>query len=104
MIQVEERKCLRTDKIQYAEECTKESRSFVRLVKAVTRRNYTAEKKIRIVLGMFRREVTVNELCRREGIKPHSFSMGTEVLVEASKQRQYRHSVRASTQREVNRT
>ena len=74
------------------------------MVKAVTRRNYTAEKKIRIVLGMFRREVTVNELCRREGIKPHSFNMGTEVLMEAGKQRQYRHSVRASTQREVHRT
>ena len=41
-------------------------------VRAATRRKYTPEEKIRIVLEVFRREVSVNDLCRREGIKPHS--------------------------------
>ena len=55
-----------------AEERSEETRSFVRTVKAATRRKYSPEEKIRIVLEGFRREVTVNDLCRREGIKPHS--------------------------------
>ena len=42
-------------------------------MKAATRRRYTPEEKIRVVLEGFRREVTVNDLCRREGIKPHSY-------------------------------
>ena len=44
-----------TDKSQLAEDHTKEARAFVRRVKTITRRKYTAEKKIRIVLEGFRR-------------------------------------------------
>ncbi len=62
-----------TGKAEAAEERTEETRSFVRRVRTATRRKYTPEEKIRIVLEGFRREVTVNELCRREGIKPHSY-------------------------------
>ena len=59
-------------KAEAAEERTEQTRSFVRRVRAATRRKYIPEEKIRIVLEGFRREVTVNDLCRREGIKPHS--------------------------------
>ena len=59
-------------KPEAAEERTEQTRSFVRRVRAATRRKYTPEEKIRVVLEGFRREVTVNYLCRREGIKPHS--------------------------------
>ena len=45
----------------------------MRQVRAATRRKYTSEEKIRIVLEGLRREVSVNDLCRREGIKPHSY-------------------------------
>ena len=38
--------------------------------RTATRRRYTAEEKGRIVLEGFRREVAVNDPCRREGIKP----------------------------------
>ena len=48
-----------------AEERSQETRSFVRQVRAATRRKYTPEEKIRIVLEGFRRETTVNDLCRR---------------------------------------
>ena len=60
-------------KAMAAEERTEAARSFVRTVKAATRRRYTPEEKIRIVLEGFRREVTVSDLCRREGVKPHSY-------------------------------
>ena len=56
-----------TAKALAAEERTEEARSFVRRVRAATRRKYAPEENIRIVLEEFRREVTVNDLCRREG-------------------------------------
>ena len=56
-----------------AEERTEETRRFVRGVRRATRRRYTPEEKIRIVLEGFRRETTVNDLCRREGIKPANY-------------------------------
>ena len=62
-----------TDKALAAEERRQETKSFGRRVRSVTRRKYTSEEKIRVVLEGFRREVTVNDLCRREGIKPHSY-------------------------------
>ncbi len=62
-----------TAKSVAAEERTEETRSFVRAVKSAARRKYTPEEKILIVLEGFRREVTVSDLCRREGIKPHSY-------------------------------
>ena len=45
-------------KAEAAEERTEQTRSFVRRVRAATRRKYIPEEKIRIVLEGFRREVT----------------------------------------------
>jgi len=50
-----------------------ETKTFIRQVRASTRRKYAPEEKISIVLEGFRREVTVSDLCRREGIKPGVF-------------------------------
>ena len=47
---------------QRAEERTQDTRAFVRRVRTLTRRKYTPEEKIRIVLEGFRREVTVCEI------------------------------------------
>ena len=47
------------DQATQAEQRTQETRSFVRQVRAATRRKYTPEEKIRIVLEGFRRETTV---------------------------------------------
>ena len=85
-----------SDKGQDAEERSRERR-----VRSVTRRKYTSEEKIRIVLEGFRREVTVNDLCRREGIKPHSYYSWTKEFMEAGKERLARDAVRDATQREV---
>ena len=53
------------------------------------------------MLDGFRREVTVNELCRREGIKPHSYYAWTKEFMEAGKDRLARDAVRDATQQEV---
>ena len=82
-------------------ERTEQTRSFVRRVRAATRRKYTPEEKIRIVLEGFRREVTVNDLCRREGIKPHSYYAWTKEVMEAGKERLTRDSVRDATRQEI---
>ena len=90
-----------TAKAVAAEERTEETRSFVRMVKAASRRKYTPEEKIRIVLKGFRREVTVSDLCRREGIKPHSYYAWTKEFMEAGRERLTRDMVRDATQQEV---
>ena len=90
-----------TDKAVAAEERSQETRSFVRRVRSATRRRYTPEEKVRIVLEGFRREVTVNDLCRREGIKPHSYYSWTKEFMEAGKERLARDAVRDATQQEV---
>ena len=84
-----------------AEKRTQETRSFVRRVRTLTRRKYTPEEKIRIVLEGFRRETTVNDLCRREGIKPHSYYAWTKDFMEAGKERLTRDTVRDTTRREM---
>ena len=83
-----------TDKAVVAEERTAEARSFVRRVRTATRRRYSAEEKIRIVLEGFRRETPVNDLCRREGIKPHSSYAWTKEFMEAGKERLARDTLR----------
>jgi transposase len=88
-------------KTEAAEERTEQTKSFVRRVRAATRRKYTSEEKIRIVLEGFRREVTVNDLCRREGIKPHSYYSWTKEFMEAGKERLTRDSVRDATRQEI---
>ena len=84
-----------------AEEWTEQTRSFVRRVRAATRRKYTSEEKIRIVLEGFRSEVTVSDLCRREGIKSHSSYAWTKEFMEDGKERLARDNVRDATRQEI---
>ena len=86
---------------QQAEQRTQETRSFIRQVRAATRRKYTPEEKIRIVLEGFRRESTVNDLCRREGVKPGAFYAWTKEFMEAGKERLSRDAVSDATRQEV---
>ena len=53
------------------------------------------------MLEGFRREVTVSDLCRREGIKPHSYYAWTKEFMEAGKERLARDALRDATQQEV---
>ena len=89
------------DKNEAAEERSQDTQRFVRQVRSATHRKYTAEEKIHIVLEGFRREVTVNELCRREGIKPNNFYSWTKEFMEAGKQRLSRDTTRDATRQEI---
>ena len=89
------------DKADAAETRTQESRSFVQQVRVAARRKYTPEEKIRIVLEGFRREVSVRDLCRREGIKPGAYYAWTKDFMEAGKDRLARDSVRDATRQEI---
>ena len=88
-------------KAEAADQRSEQTRSFVRRVRATTRRKYTPEEKIRIVLEGFHREVTVNDLCRREGIKPHSYYSWTKEFMEAGRERLSRDTVRDATRQEI---
>ena len=89
------------DKAKVADRRSEETSSFVRQVRAATRRRYTPEEKIRVVLEGFRREVSVSDLCRREGIKPHSDYAWTKEFMEAGKDRLTRDTVRDATRQEI---
>ena len=89
------------DKADAAEARTQQTRGFMQQVRVASRRKYTPEEKVRIVLEGFRREVTVNELCRREGIKPGDYYAWTKDFMEAGKERLTRDSVRDATRQEI---
>jgi len=90
------------DKNQSAEERSQDTRRFVPQVRSATHRKYTAEEKIHIVLEGFRREVSVNELYRREVIKPNNFYSWTKEFMEAGKQRLSRDTTRDATRQDIN--
>src|SRR4030066_191822 len=89
------------DKADAAEARTRETKGFMQHVRVAARRKYTPEEKVRIVLEGFRREVTVNELCRRESIKPGAYYSWTKDFMEAGKERLTRDTVRDATRQEI---
>jgi transposase len=83
---------------------SQDTKTFIRQVRAATRRKYAPEDKIRVVLEGFRREVTVSDLCRREGIKPGVFDAWTKEFkefMEAGKERLTRDTVPDATRQEI---
>ena len=63
------------------------SEKLVRDIRRVTRRQYSAEEKIRIVLDGLRGEATIAELCRREGIAESLYYSWSKEFLEAGKRR-----------------
>ena len=84
-----------------AESRTEETRSFIKQVRRITRRNITPEEKIRIVLEGFRHEVPIRDLCRREGIRPNVYYAWLRDFMEAGKEKLARDTVRDATKLEV---
>ncbi len=89
------------DKADAAEARSQQTKGFMQQVRVAARRKYTPEEKVRIVLEGFRREVAVNELCRREGIKPGACYSWTKDFMEAGKERLTRDAVRDATRQEI---
>jgi transposase len=59
----------------------------IRTIKRKTRRQYSGEEKIRIVLEGMRGEESVAELCRREGIAQSLYYKWSKTFLEAGKAR-----------------
>ena len=57
----------------------------VRDIRRATRRKYSAEEKIRIVIEGLRGEDSIAELCRREGINANVYYRWSKEFMEAGK-------------------
>jgi transposase len=70
-------------------------------IRRATRRHWSAEDKIRIVLEGLRGEDSISELCRREGIAASQYYGWSKELLEAGKWRLAGNTARAATSDEV---
>jgi len=75
--------------------------SVVREIKRKTRRKFSSEEKIRIVLEGLRGEESIAELCRREGISPNLYYNWSKEFLEAGKKRLKGDTKREATSGEV---
>ncbi len=73
----------------------------VRDIRRRTRRKFSPEEKIRIVLEGLRGEQSVSELCRREGIAANLYYRWSKDFLEAGKKRLAGDTVREATSDEV---
>ena len=90
-----------SEKVWQAEARSEETKRFIRDVNRITRRRFTAEEKIRIVLEGFRRDTPIRDLCRREGIRPTTYYAWLKDFMEAGKERLTRDTTRDTTRAEV---
>jgi transposase len=90
-----------TDNFWQAEARSEDNKQFIRDIKRLTRRKFTAEEKIRIVLEGFRRDTPIRDLCRREGIHPGTYYAWLKDFMEAGKERLVRDNIRDATRSEV---
>jgi transposase len=70
-------------------------------IRRATRKHYSAEDKIRIVLDGLRGEDSIAELCRREGIAQSMYYGWSKEFLEAGKRRLAGDTARAATTDEV---
>src|SRR5262249_28823939 len=70
-------------------------------IRRATRKHYSAEDKIRIVLDGLRGEYSIAELCRREGIAESLYYSWSKEFLEAGKRRLAGDTARAATTDEV---
>ena len=73
----------------------------VREIHRRTRRRFSAEEKVRIVLEGLRGEESVAELCRREGLAPNLYYRWSKEFLEAGKKRLLGDTTREATAPEV---
>jgi transposase len=78
-----------------------DAESIVRDIRRRTRKKYTSEEKIRVVLEGLRGEATVAELCRREGLNTNIYYKWSKEFLEAGKKRLQGDTVREATTTEV---
>jgi transposase len=74
---------------------------MIRDIRRATRRHFSAEEKIRIVLEGLRGEESIAEICRREGIATSMYYGWSKEFLEAGKKRLAGDTTRAATSDEV---
>ena len=77
------------------------SEKVVKDIRRATRKQYSAEEKIRIVLDGLRGEDSIAELCRREGIHQNLYYRWSKEFLEAGKKRLAGDTAREATSEEV---
>ena len=70
-------------------------------IRRKTRRRYSTEEKIRIVLEGLKGEESIAELCRREGLSPNLYYNWSKEFLEAGKRRLMGDTKREATSSEV---
>ena len=80
---------------------TRGAEQTVRDIRRATRRKFSAEEKIRIVLEGLRGEDSIAELCRKEGIAQNLYYRWSKDFLEAGKKRLSGDTARAANSDEV---
>ena len=84
-----------------AESDSEEAEKRIRDIRRATRRQYSAEEKIRIVIAGLRGEDSIAELCRKEGINQNLYYRWSKDFLEAGKKRLAGDTAREATSDEV---
>jgi transposase len=79
----------------------KNASSLISELKRKTRRNYSSEEKIRIIIDGMRGEMTIAELCRKEGISQGIYYKWSKDFMDAGKRRLTGDTMREANTSEV---
>ena len=79
----------------------KSPEAIVREIKRKTRRKFSSEEKIRIVLEGLKGEDSIATICRREGINPNLYYRWSKAFLEGGKKRLSGDTQREATTGEV---
>jgi transposase len=77
------------------------SKDVVRQIRKATRRKFSADEKIRIVLEGLRGEQSISEVCRKEGIAASIYYKWSKAFLEAGKNGLTRDTLRDATSEQV---
>lgn len=78
-------------------------RNVVKEIRKATRRKFSPEQKIQVVLEGLRGEIPVTEVCRREGIAPSIYYKWSKAFLEAGRNGLTRDTMRDATSGEIKR-
>jgi len=79
----------------------KSASSLISDLKRKTRKSYSSEEKIRIIIEGMRGETTIAELCRKEGISQGNYYKWSKDFMEAGKKRLNGDTMREANSSEV---
>jgi transposase len=80
----------------------KNAESLIKDIKRKTRRKFSSEEKIRIVIQGLKGESSVAQICRQEGISPALYYRWSKDFMEAGKRRLQGDTTREANSTEVN--